>query len=104
MLSYPYLSYMGLQRTILNIRLDMLRELVAIGNMKMLSEERSNELFGETFWCEECISRMRFVTRFRVKGITHFPALAGFDESRFPESSRLHSRNQGRATVGLAEC
>lgn len=29
---------------------------------------------------------MRFVTRFRVKGITHFPALSGFDESRFPES------------------
>jgi len=47
---------------------------------------------------------MRFVTRFRVKGITHFPALSRFDDSRFPEPLRLHSRNRGRATVGLAEC
>ena len=67
----------------------MLRELVAMGNTKMLSEERRNKVFGEThFLCYECVSRMRFVASFRVKGITHFSALSGFDESRFPESSR----------------
>jgi len=42
MLLYRISSGMGLQRTVLNISLDVLRALVAMGNTKMLSEKGRN--------------------------------------------------------------
>lgn len=52
---------------------------------------------------------MRFITRFRVKGIAQLPAYWDltslvFQHPRDYVNVMRDSRNQGRATVGLAAC